>query len=89
MDDCGGAFTMGAIGGGIFQAVKGFRNAPSVSSLAYLIEFLNVLPLSIRILVTLQIENQSVQTNKQERCTLLLWPPYHFVNQSISVITEY
>ena len=32
MDDCGGAFTMGAIGGGIFQAVKGFRNAPSVSS---------------------------------------------------------
>lgn len=23
---------MGAIGGGIFQAVKGFRNAPSVSS---------------------------------------------------------
>lgn len=31
MDDCGGAFTMGAIGGGIFQAVKGFRNAPSVS----------------------------------------------------------
>lgn len=33
VDDCGGAFTMGAIGGGIFQAVKGFRNAPSVSSL--------------------------------------------------------
>lgn len=31
VDDCGGAFTMGAIGGGIFQAVKGFRNAPSVS----------------------------------------------------------
>lgn len=29
VDDCGGAFTMGAIGGGIFQAVKGFRNAPS------------------------------------------------------------
>lgn len=23
---------MGAIGGGIFQAVKGFRNAPSVST---------------------------------------------------------
>lgn len=57
---------MGAIGGGIFQAVKGFRNAPSVSSLAYLIEFLNVLPLSIRILVTLQIENLSVLSkNKQ------------------------
>lgn len=32
MDDCGGAFTMGAIGGGVFQAVKGFRNAPAVSS---------------------------------------------------------
>lgn len=32
MDDCGGAFTMGAIGGGVFQAIKGFRNAPAVSS---------------------------------------------------------
>ena len=31
VDDCGGAFTMGIIGGGVFQAVKGFRNAPSVS----------------------------------------------------------
>ncbi|TST85777.1 Cysteine desulfurase, mitochondrial [Bagarius yarrelli] len=29
VDDCGGAFTMGAIGGGIFQAVKGFRNSPT------------------------------------------------------------
>ncbi|XP_037535375.1 mitochondrial import inner membrane translocase subunit Tim17-A [Nematolebias whitei] len=29
VDDSGGAFTMGVIGGGIFQAVKGFRNAPS------------------------------------------------------------
>ncbi|KAF1564081.1 Mitochondrial import inner membrane translocase subunit Tim17-A, partial [Aptenodytes patagonicus] len=28
IDDCGGAFTMGAIGGGIFQAIKGFRNSP-------------------------------------------------------------
>ncbi|XP_063136121.1 mitochondrial import inner membrane translocase subunit Tim17-B isoform X1 [Rattus norvegicus] len=28
VDDCGGAFTMGVIGGGVFQAVKGFRNAP-------------------------------------------------------------
>ncbi|KAH0628885.1 hypothetical protein JD844_010497 [Phrynosoma platyrhinos] len=28
VDDCGGAFTMGMIGGGVFQAVKGFRNAP-------------------------------------------------------------
>ncbi|XP_067616206.1 mitochondrial import inner membrane translocase subunit Tim17-B isoform X2 [Eurosta solidaginis] len=29
IDDCGGAFAMGCIGGGVFQAVKGFRNAPS------------------------------------------------------------
>lgn len=29
VDDCGGAFTMGAIGGAVFQSVKGFRNAPS------------------------------------------------------------
>ncbi|PIO38095.1 hypothetical protein AB205_0123880 [Aquarana catesbeiana] len=28
VDDCGGAFTMGIIGGGVFQAIKGFRNAP-------------------------------------------------------------
>ncbi|KAB0345050.1 hypothetical protein FD754_021976, partial [Muntiacus muntjak] len=28
VDDCGGAFTMGTIGGGIFQAIKGFRNSP-------------------------------------------------------------
>ncbi|KAJ3586684.1 hypothetical protein NHX12_013080 [Muraenolepis orangiensis] len=28
VEDCGGAFTMGAIGGGVFQAIKGFRNAP-------------------------------------------------------------
>jgi len=29
VDDCGGAFTMGVIGGGVFQAIRGFRNAPS------------------------------------------------------------
>lgn len=29
VDDCGGAFTMGAIGGSVFQSVKGFRNAPA------------------------------------------------------------
>ncbi len=29
VDDCGGAFTMGAIGGSIFQAIKGFRNSPA------------------------------------------------------------
>lgn len=33
VDDCGGAFTMGAIGGGIFQAIKGFRNSPVVSKI--------------------------------------------------------
>lgn len=31
VDDCGGAFTMGTVGGGVFQAVKGFRNSPVVS----------------------------------------------------------
>ncbi|XP_069603949.1 mitochondrial import inner membrane translocase subunit Tim17-B isoform X1 [Ranitomeya imitator] len=31
VDDCGGAFTMGLIGGGVFQSIKGFRNAPVVS----------------------------------------------------------
>ncbi|KAG1683577.1 Mitochondrial import inner membrane translocase subunit Tim17-A [Nymphon striatum] len=29
VDDCGGAFTMGFIGGSIFHGIKGFRNAPS------------------------------------------------------------
>lgn len=29
IDDCGGAFIMGALGSGIFQSIKGFRNAPS------------------------------------------------------------
>ncbi|KAK0087531.1 hypothetical protein PV325_000781 [Microctonus aethiopoides] len=29
VDDSGGAFAMGAIAGGMFQAFKGFRNAPS------------------------------------------------------------
>ncbi|EDX05136.1 GD24009 [Drosophila simulans] len=28
VDDCGGAFTMGCVGGGLFQGLKGFRNAP-------------------------------------------------------------
>lgn len=32
VDDCGGAFTMGVIGGGVFQAIKGFRNAPVILS---------------------------------------------------------
>jgi hypothetical protein len=28
LDDCGGAFAMGAIGGGLFSLVKGYRNSP-------------------------------------------------------------
>ncbi|SPP81831.1 mitochondrial import inner membrane translocase subunit Tim17-B [Drosophila guanche] len=28
VDDCGGAFAMGSIGSGLFQGLKGFRNAP-------------------------------------------------------------
>lgn len=28
MDDCGGVFMMGTIGGGIFQAIKGVHNSP-------------------------------------------------------------
>ena len=31
MDDCGGAFAMGAIGGGLFSFIKGWRNSPPVS----------------------------------------------------------
>ncbi|BFF90076.1 probable mitochondrial import inner membrane translocase subunit Tim17 1 [Drosophila madeirensis] len=29
LEDCGGAFTMGALASGVFQAIKGFRDAPS------------------------------------------------------------
>ncbi|EDV19670.1 uncharacterized protein TRIADDRAFT_33100 [Trichoplax adhaerens] len=28
IDDCGGAFSMGCIGGGVFSLVKGYRNSP-------------------------------------------------------------
>ncbi|KAL4840127.1 hypothetical protein H8958_016180 [Nasalis larvatus] len=28
VDDCGGVFTVGVIGGGVFQAIKSFCNAP-------------------------------------------------------------
>uniref|UniRef100_A0A8C5GC94 Translocase of inner mitochondrial membrane 17 homolog B (yeast) n=1 Tax=Gouania willdenowi TaxID=441366 RepID=A0A8C5GC94_GOUWI len=31
VDECGGAFALGAIGGGVFHAVSGFRNAPAVN----------------------------------------------------------
>jgi len=33
VDDCGGAFAMGAIGGSVFHSIKGFRNAPSVRNM--------------------------------------------------------
>lgn len=39
VDDCGGAFTMGAIGGAVFQAIKGFRNAPSGYSRRFQVRF--------------------------------------------------
>jgi len=29
IDDAGGAFAVGCIGGGIFHGMKGYRNAPS------------------------------------------------------------
>lgn len=29
VDDCGGAFSMGAIGGSLFHGIAGYRNAPS------------------------------------------------------------
>ncbi|CAH1782605.1 unnamed protein product [Owenia fusiformis] len=29
VDDCGGAFSMGAIGGSVFHSIKGYRNAPA------------------------------------------------------------
>lgn len=39
VDDCGGAFAMGCIGGGVFQAIKGFRNAPSGLSRRFVSQF--------------------------------------------------
>jgi len=35
VDDCGGAFALGAIGGTLFHSIKGFRHAPSVKFLFY------------------------------------------------------
>lgn len=29
IDDAGGAFSMGLVGGSVFQGIKGYRNAPS------------------------------------------------------------
>lgn len=40
VDDCGGAFTMGALGGGLFQAVRGFRNAPSGLTRRFQVSFM-------------------------------------------------
>jgi hypothetical protein len=37
VDDCGGAFALGAIGGTFFHSIKGFRHAPSVRLLAGLV----------------------------------------------------
>jgi len=31
VDDCGGAFALGAIGGTLFHSIKGFRHAPAVN----------------------------------------------------------
>ena len=31
VDDCGGAYSMGVVGGSVFTGIKGFWNAPSVS----------------------------------------------------------
>jgi hypothetical protein len=33
VDDCGGAFALGTIGGTLFHSIKGFRHAPSVTLL--------------------------------------------------------
>lgn len=41
VDDCGGAFAMGCIGGGVFQAIKGFRNAPSGLSRRFVSNFVH------------------------------------------------
>lgn len=37
VDDCGGAFAMGAIGGTVFHSIKGFRNAPAGKRLGGLV----------------------------------------------------
>lgn len=41
VDDCGGAFAMGCIGGGVFQAIKGFRNAPSGLNRRFVSKFID------------------------------------------------
>ena len=40
MDDIGGAFSMGVVGGGIWWSVKGFRNAPKSSGMTSAVELM-------------------------------------------------
>ena len=52
-DDCGGAFTMGCLGGAVFSAIKGFRLAPPVSWYASTLQTLSVLIIdNIRVAVS-------------------------------------
>uniref|UniRef100_H0X0W5 Translocase of inner mitochondrial membrane 17B n=1 Tax=Otolemur garnettii TaxID=30611 RepID=H0X0W5_OTOGA len=60
VDDCGGAFTMGVIGGGVFQAIKGFRNAPVCILLSEAILF--ILPL-LMILLSLNVSSKRAETS--------------------------
>jgi len=41
VDDCGGAFALGAIGGTLFHSIKGFRHAPSVKLNLFLLFYFN------------------------------------------------
>lgn len=43
LEDLGGAFAMGLIGGGIFQSVKGFRNAPTGVSRRFNVSLMNII----------------------------------------------
>jgi len=47
VDDCGGAFAMGAIGGSVFHSIKGFRNAPSVSITSVVLIFSKTLQFAL------------------------------------------
>ena len=38
LDDIGGAFAMGAVGGGIWHSVKGFRNAPRNNGMTFAVD---------------------------------------------------
>jgi len=46
LEDLGGAFAMGLIGGGIFQGIKGFRNAPTGFNRRFNVSLLNITDLS-------------------------------------------